>query len=459
LSVRSVLTDVRALSFLIAIAPALAHANTPDDVYGVSPRTIAMGGAGTALPGDFAGVHYNPATLAECPSSLVALDVSRISHHLSFTDDSTDAPLVPKRTRNQTRFTLGSCIALPLDLHLGFLLNLGIPGAISLSQQTANQQPNFVMYGENHEQVSFALGLSWRLAPTVSIGAGFAALFKTQLPLTADFPILEPDPTDLSGYKPVGFALGVSMGAVIAPRLGLLWSPSPRFRIGAAYRGSLYHDLDVDAAITAKLIVEIPVPVHVDSLGWFSPRQFSAGASGEPTENVTLTADVTYYRWGELRSKGSSYPFLNMYSLDPDGASGALVFPHPIRSGWKNNLAYRGGAELRSGSFAVRGGLGYRTAAVNSAEDSNVNLMDGPVVTAAAGVAWHAGSTEKSAPRHWWRYTLPDLRFTADAFVRVDHMTEQRVDHTALPGDEVPEKHYAFGGSVLQLGLMATLGW
>jgi long-subunit fatty acid transport protein len=452
----------RLLLTLLALAPAVAHANTPDDVFGVSPRTIAMGGAGTALANDHGAVHYNPAALTTCPSSQFALDVSRISHHLNFEDRHTAAPepLVPKRVRDQTRFTLGSCLALPFDLHLGFLLNLGIPGAISLDQQTANKQPNYVMYGENNEQVSFALGLGWKLTPTLSIGAGFAALFKTSLPLTADFPILEPDPTDPSGYKPVAFGLGVSMGAVLAPRLGLLWTPSKRLRIGAAYRGPLYHDLDVDAFITAKLIIEIPVPVHVDSLGWFSPRQFSAGIAGEPSPNLTLTADVTYYRWGELRSQDSSYPFLNMYTLDPEGASGALVFPRPIRSGWKNSLAYRAGAEVRSGSIAVRGGLGYRTASVNSAEDSNVNLLDAPVLTAGAGLAWNKGSTEKSkTPGHWWRYTVPDVRFTADFFVRVDHLFDQDVDHTPVPGDDVPEKHYTFGGNVLQIGAMATLGW
>src|SRR5690606_22317058 len=117
--------------------------------------------------------------------------------------------------------------------------------------------------------------------------------------------------------------------------------------------------------IDAKLIIEIPVPVHVDSLGWFSPRQFSLGASGEPTPNLTLTADVTYYRWGELGDNGSSYPFLNMYSLDPEGPSGALVFPRPVNAGWQDNLAVRAGGELRVGdALALRGGLGYRTAAV-----------------------------------------------------------------------------------------------
>ena len=457
----------------LALVPTAARANTPDDVFGASGRTIAMGGAGTALPGDYAAVHYNPANLTHCGESQLALDVSYISHHLSFSDANSAAssPLVPQRTRDQTRFTLGTCLVLPFDLSAGIMLGFGTPGAISLQQQTANPTPDYVMYGAANEQVVIAAGLGWRATPQVSIGAGFAALIKSQLPLTADFPILEPDPMDPSGYRPVGFTLGIRMGAMLAPRFGVLYTPSSRFRIAAAYRGALYHNLDVDANITAKLIIEIPVPVHVDSLGWFSPRQFSVGASGEPVPNLTLTADVTYYRWGELRSHDSSYPFLNMYSLDPQGASGALVFPRPIHSGWKNDLAWRAGGELRlnDGTLAIRGGLGYRTRAVNNPDDSNVNLLDGPVVSASTGIAWFAGTraTAPAAPRastpaphrRWWRYELPDVHFRADAFVRIDHMLEQTVDHTSAPGDLVPDKHFRFGGEVLQLGLAATLGW
>jgi long-subunit fatty acid transport protein len=457
----------------VALVPAVAHANTPEDIYGASARTIAMGGAGTALPGDFAAAHYNPAGLSHCRGDLVGLDVSYLSHHLSFTDEDTARaePLVPKRTRDQTRIMFGSCLALPFDIGVGLMLGFGTPGAISLDQQTANETPNFVMYGEAHEQLSIGLGVSWRLSPKLSLGAGFAALFKSRLPLGADLPILEPDPTHPSGYQPVSFSLGIGLGGMLAPRIGVLYTPSSRFRIGAAYRGALFHDLDVDAYITAKLIIEIPVPVHVDSLGWFSPRQFSIGASGEPTPDLTLTADVTYYRWGELRTQESSYPFLNMYSLDPEGASGALVFPRPINSGWKNNLAWRAGGELRTGdgSLTVRGGAGYRTRGVNSPDDSNVNLLDGPVVTASLGAAWHAGQpaaapaaprpAKRKTPRRWWRYDLPDVRFSAEAFVRIDHMLEQRVDRTAPMGDAIPQKHYRFGGDVLQLGGNATLAW
>jgi len=464
----------RRIFLALALLPALARANTPEDVFGASGRTIAMGGAGTALPGDYAAAHYNPANLAYCSSDQVDLDISYISHHLSFTDQNVaaDHPLVPKRVRNQTRVMIGNCISLPMDLSIGLLLGFGTPGAVSLEQQTANQQPHYVMYGEANEQVVFATGIAWRASKTLSIGAGFAALIKTQLPLTADFPILEPDPMDPSGYKPVGFQLGVGMGAFLAPRVGFLWTPSSRFRIGGAYRGALYHDLDVDAKIDAKLIIDVPVPVHVDSLGWFSPRQFSLGVSGEPTPNLTLTADVTYYRWGELADKGSSYPFLNMYSLDPQGASGALVFPRPVHSGWKNNFAYRAGGELRvrDGEMAIRGGFGYRTSAVDNPVESNVNLLDSTVVTVATGVAWYAGQhaaapasprpPKSTARHHWWRYDLPHVSFRGDAFLRLDHLLEQQVDHMAASLTDVfPEKHYKFGGDVLQVGAMATLGW
>ncbi|HEY5944617.1 MAG TPA: hypothetical protein VIV40_03960 [Kofleriaceae bacterium] len=454
----------RALLILV-LAHTSARANTPEDVFGASGRTIAMGGAGTALTGDYSATHYNPAGLSYCEADdQVSLDVSYISHHLSFTDeyDAAPEPLVPRETRNQTRFMLGSCLRLPLDLSVGMMLGFGTPGAISLQQQTANQTPDFVMFGKANEQISIGLGVGWQATPQLSIGGGFAALFKSQLPLTADLPILEPDPADPSGYSPVNFQLGIGLGAMLAPRFGLLYAPSSRFRIGATYRGAIYHDLDVDAYITAKLIVEIPVPVHVDSLGWFSPRQLSAGASGEPTPNLTLTGDVTYYRWGELRTNDSSYPFLNMYSLDPEGASGALVFPRPIRSGWKNNLAYRAGAELRpgDGDLAIRAGFGFRTRGVNNPDNSNVNLLDAPVVTASTGIAWHTGDTTPSKPpRHWWRYDLPDMTFTADAFVRIDHLLGQSVDHTTSSGDVVPEKHFRFGGDVLVVGAKATLGW
>lgn len=448
----------------LALVPAVAHANTPEDVYGASSRTIAMGGAGTALPGDYAAVHYNPAALDGCTSDQLTLDISRIAHSLSFTDEDAarPTPLTPKRTRDQTRFMLGTCLHLPLDLTLGAMLGFGTPGAIELDQQTANETPSFVMYGENHHQIAIGLGLSWRATRSLSVGAGFAALFKSRLPLDADLPILEPDPADPSGYRPVNFSLGIGLGAMLAPRIGLLYAPSKRLRAGITYRGALYHDLDVDAYITAKLIVEIPVPVHVDSLGWFSPKQLSMGASGEPVSNLTVTADVTYFRWGELRTRGSSYPFLNMYSLDPDGASGALVFPRPIRSGWKNNLAWRTGAELRlrDDSLAIRGGVGYRTRAVNNPDDSNVNLLDGPVVSASTGIAWRTGNADKRAPRsRWWRYSLPNVSFSASAFVRIDHMLTQSVDHVAAPGDRIPEKHYRFGGQVFQLGANATVGW
>jgi hypothetical protein len=148
-----------------------------------------------------------------------------------------------------------------------------------------------------------------------------------------------------------------------------------------------------------------------------------------------------------------------MYSLDPNGASGALVFPRPIHSGWKNNFAFRAGGEQRMGALAIRAGLGYRTRAVDNPDDSSVNLLDTSVVTGAFGVAYLAGQGPKTR-HHWWRYDLPHVTFRGDAFLRVDHLIDQTVEHTASSlVDVIPDKHYEFGGDVLQVGVMATLGW
>jgi hypothetical protein len=51
------------------------------------------------------------------------------------------------------------------------------------------------------------------------------------------------------------------------------------------------------------------------------------------------------------------------------------------------------------------------------------------------------------------------VTFTAEAFVRIDHLFEQQVEHSRGTDDVVPEKHYRFGGDVLQIGGKLALGW
>ena len=349
---------------------------------------------------------------------------------------------------------------------------MGYPGSISVDQQTANEQPSYVMYGQNHEQLSFAMGLAWRAARWLSFGAGLAVLVHSSLPVTATIPVAVPDPGNPGQNEPVSFAVALGIGGAVAPRLGLLLAPLDRLRIGLAYRGALYHELEIDTNLKVQtVLVDVTVPLHLDSLSWFSPEQVSLGASGEPLEPLTLTADVTWYHFGALAD--NTYPFVNIYSTAPPGSPAeALVFPTVDKPGWQDVVALRAGGELRvlEDRFVLRAGLGYRGAAVANPSDSNVNLLDGSVLTFTGGVGAYfgrrappPGRTPDPGPRprrHIGSYDVPGFSGSFEAFVRLDSMATQTVRHQRSgAGDPVPEKDYEFGGSVLVLGMTATLAW
>src|SRR5262249_21267427 len=280
------------------------------------------------------------------------------------------------------------------------------------------------------------------------------------------------DPANPSMNEPVSFGVALGIGGAVAPRFGVLVAPLDSLRFGLAYRGSLYHDLNIDTDLKVQtVLVDVTVPLHIESVSWFSPEQVSSGPTGEPVEPFTLTADVTWFHFGALAD--NTYPFINVYSTAPPGSpADVFVFPTVDKPGWQDLVAVRAGGELRllEDRVVLRAGLGYRGAPVANPDDSNVNLLDGPVLTVTGGVGAYIGRrapapgrTPDPGPRPRRRvgsFDIPDFSGSIEAFVRLDSMATQTVRHRhSGAGDPVPEKNYEFGGSVLQLGLMATLAW
>jgi long-subunit fatty acid transport protein len=440
-----------AAAFAVVAGMASAHANTPEDVLGISARTSALGGAGTALVGDFGAAYYNPAGLAHCRDDMIGIDLRNVRYDLTVKRSATATVTDAEKAPSYTRLSAGLCIQLPSNLAVGTVLGLGANNLMALAQSSADPTPRFPMYGKPLQQLALLLDVAWRPVPELAIGGGISLFIDGALGLSLDVPVAMADPNDPSHLEPLHMDLSLDLGTKVAPYLGAMWTPRDDLRLGATYRGALYTHLQIPATVEAKLVgLDLLIPILVDSIGWYSPHQLAVGASGEPVSSLTLTADLTWYNWGALAS--SPYPFASVTpgTSDGGGITDQIGFPQVTNPGWHDAWAVRGGAELRLADdhVALRGGYALRTAAIDAPTRSNVNLLDGTVHSLSIG----GGAVLGRKPRG---FTVPATRGpltangTIDLFLRASFM----------PDRDVPTKGYTYGGTIVDFGVLATMGW
>ena len=430
----------------IAILPAAARANSSEDILGLSARTSALGGAGTALVGDFSAAYYNPAGLALCREQMLGVDVRHVYYRLRTTRDAASTADQPENPTNYTRLTAGLCIRLPYDLSFGTMLGLGVRELLTETLSSQNTSPRFPLYGHSTEQMTLLLALAWRPKPWLAVGAGVSIFLDGSIPFNLRAPIAVADPNDPTQLEPLDLDLDLHMYPKVAPYLGVMVEPRPHLRLGVAYRDPLYSEFEVRPTVAVKLAgLDLLIPVLVQAIGWYSPRQFAFGASGEPATRVTVTGDVTWYNYGALAA--TPYPFLSVTpATSDDGITSQIGFPRVENPGWKNAWAVRAGGELRvlDEHVALRAGYALKTSALNTpAESSNVNLLDGVVHSFTFGVGYSArGPTDRSP-------NAQRASFALDTFFRASAMADQRDD----------AKQLSFGGTMFDAGVAASMGW
>lgn len=486
---------------VFAFAPH-ARANTPEDMQGISARTNAMGGAGTALTGDWSGAYYNPATLAYCPTNIVGVDIRQTFYDLGIGGPGAAAfPNGPKPLRNQTRITTGGCLLLPYNLSFGLSFGLGLQNPMTLDQTTPNDRPMFAMYGEALEQLSIAIGLAYKPIRQISIGFGGSILVNSDLSFSAQVPVLfdGPDPGDENDPLSVGLTWNLQMNA--APYIGILVSPIDQLRIGVTYRGPLYHNLSTPALVGVTIVgLDLSIPLRVQSFGWYSPRQVAFGISGNPTRELTITADVTYYAWHFAPG-----PFLYVSpdtDCPPDSTSVGCTLTYPEVQqealGYRDIWVPRIGGELKvlDDRLAIRGGYAFRPSAITIPNDERpVNLLDGSTHSISIGFGYRIGRMPNEAPPILTPEELAELEAEraaeeAEAVAEAEEalangetpeadlaalipeggeLAQRPPEITAsvdvffranlMPRTQVPTRDYHFGGNIYDLGLSMTLGW
>jgi len=325
------------------------------------------------------------------------------------------------------------------------MLGLGVDELLTNVQSTPNTKPRFPLYGQSVEQMTLLLGLSWRPRPWVAVGVGVSIFLDGYIPFSLAVPISMEDPSDPTQLAPLSLDLNIHMYPKIAPYLGVIALPSPQLRVGIAYRDPLFAQFKLPATVDATLVsVELLIPVIVEAISWYSPRQVAIGGSGDVNQHLTLTGDATWYNYAALN--GTPYPFLSVTPVDnADGITSHIGFPHVEHLGWKNAWAVRVGAELRmmDDRVAVRSGYALKTSALElPAADSDVNLLDGVAHSFSAGLGYAPLGREHPASASSLHATV-----SFDAFVRASVMSEQRA--VAME----------FGGTIFDVGLQATMGW
>ncbi len=479
---------------LCSFAAPRVSANAPEDMFGLSARTNAMGGAATALSRDGFAAYHNPASLARCPDNQINVDVRHARYGLSTERLGADAPpdsVAP--LRDPTRFALGACLLLPFHLAAGFTVGIGLEDPGTLRLDTSSSRPVFPLYGESLEYLNINAALAYRPVRQFAIGAGASILLNSDLAISAFVPVGQLDPN--GNFQDIKFNIGFSMAPRAAPYIGVLVEPHRRVRFALAFRGKLAHSISLPMSITAVFLDwTVPVPMQLTAETWYSPRQLSLGVSAEPIDALTLSSDVTWYGYNDLRE--SSFPYLSV--SDIPGSMGSILglvgIPTPDPPDYRSAWALRVGAEgrLLEGKLALRGGYAVRSSALPSPGARNTTLLDGTVhsFTLGAGYAFGVGWDDEQSGQHTFsEHHDDDIEVLDDAPVlegdeggetaepaRSASATPAPVESedeplrmsvrgdtfmrlSVMPDRTDSQKDLRWGGNIFDLGLTMTLGW
>ncbi len=441
----------------LLLAPGSSYANTPQDLFGVSGRLKAMGGAGTAAALDHAATYYNPANLAYCRANSAGVEISHVSHGLDV--DTSRDDIKADEIDDRTAVDIGVCLFLPFNLSLGVLLEAGLQHPQTLYHTSVDPTPRFATYGQPNEQITFMGGLSYRISDKVAIGGGGAVLVSSALDLTNNVPVITEGEELTSEFA-------WNLEPVAAGYLGISVNPTRSLRLGASYRSSLYHKLDAVAFTSVELAgVLLNVDLLLEAVTWYSPQQAAVGATYSLGDSATIAADITWYDWSAFPG-----PYLRASPLDPDDSIAAqLEYPPVEDPDFSDVFVPRIGGELNvRRNIAVRAGFSHRpSAAPVPASERRSNLLDGSVTTLSlgGGFSWGgypvgaAGSEAGSDPLA--KYSSGDAPPRAnggviDFHLRLHLMPEQDVSKVAEEGDDYD---YSYGGWVVDAGMTLTLGW
>ena len=421
-------------------------ANSLEEAVGVGARSKAMGGVGTALGTDAAAVYYNIANISFGDENTLTLGYNHLAYGFYLDAVEGDAPEL-ETMRPRDYITAGLTLQLPANLSFGLLLNLSPKNPQYFKQGSPDTKARFFMYGQRLEQISLIMGMSYRIADSLSLGLGSATLVNSGLDIENIIPYASDIEEEL--HNEFTWALEPNMGYY----LGLSYRPSEKLHLGLTYKTALFHKMEGIAKTRIRAFgINIPFDLMLEVYSWYTPANASFGTTYNPTPAWTVSLDLTWYDW-------SSYPgpFLHTSAADESPvASGFLSYPERVDPEFVDTLVPRLGLEwMITPVLALRAGYCYRFSPAPLPR-GNTNLLDNDMHQGSFGLGYRWNFEEKRSQGGSQGTSVARFYLDFDLYGTIGGIPETKVGK--IPSDD-PLKSYVFGGMVYDSGLLITLGF
>jgi long-chain fatty acid transport protein len=436
-------TTPRRLAVLIACAiaaatPAPAQASI-FDVFGMTARGTAMGGAQGAAGLDHAAVYYNPALLTLRKKVHFGVTLQGIVPNLSI-DTAPDSSRQPVLPSSHMGVTIGAVF--PLGGKIDDRIALGLAVYLPTLQSTRLDSPDpatpqTYLYQALPQALVLAAGLSGQVTDWLSIGLGVQMLANFNGAMEVDL--------SLERRRVERRTLKGDLTGEVAPTVGLLVGPFEGFSVGLTYRD----DFGLGFSLPIRFSIDRVGVLGIDpkGTGLYTPDQWNLGFSYKlPTLPLLLAADLTWMRWSAAPGPAVSIvALLDDRGIRPNAEPPGVLLDLPtvdVPLGAQDTLVTHLGAEYRAAPWlAVQGGYVLRPTPIPD-QRGYTSYADGTahVVSAGASFTW-ADPLE-----------VHDNPVSLDVFLQATLHPERRADKDPTR-DAAAVGSWAFSGTIWNLGM------
>lgn len=360
------------LTLVPALAPlALLALPNPALASGFQLKEQSADGLGNAFAGstakaqDLSTIFFNPAGMTRLSGHRVATVASVVIPGAEFSGSATTAFGTP--VAGGQGGDAGGPALLPSfyalydlspDVKLGLAVNT--PWGLK-THYDEDWVGRYQAVKSDLKTINIAPSVAWRVAPTLSVGAGVQIQYAEAELTQAVF----------TGTPADGNLAITGDDWAVGANLGVLWEATPDTRVGLNWRTRVDHELSGETTLGLPVVGGVTRSGKADLT---TPDVVSLGVYHDLTPQWAVMADVAWTRWSlfdELRVRQSGGP--------------DLVTPE----NWENTMFYSAGVTYRPTSqWSLQGGLAYDATPIPDSASRTPRIPDADRVWLSGGIGY-----------------------------------------------------------------------